>query len=323
VKLRALTFVIVATGAQTLVAVEVDPALPRYESHVIAFPKGASYLTAKGEVAIVGYNDMQEMLAALGARFTALHPEFHFAWDLPGTKAAPAALAAGKSAFAPMGAEMTPPQLAAYEAVTHAPPRMFRVAHASLNPKALSGPLAIFVSGNNPLTSLTCAEAAAIFSGENREAGMKICGVESDAALGIFFRNGVMGGRPFAPDFVGYPQSADVVARIAADAHAIGFAAAMRATPAVKILALASRANEAPVELTEASLVAGRYPLDRCLLIGVRAPVEPWLREFLRFVLSREGQQLIAGSTLGYLPLNANDAATECRKLDARSMAAP
>lgn len=296
-------------------AVPLDPGLEPYRARAVAFPQAVRYVTPAGAIAVVGYNDMKEMLAALGARFEELHPGFRFAWDLPGTKAAPAALAAGTSAFAPMGAPMTLPQLADYEKITHAPPRVFRLAHASLHPRALSGPLAIFVHRDNPLASLTLAEAAAIFSGVDAVRKLRPCGVEADAALGLFFRERVLGGRAFAADFSGYAQSADVVKRVGEDPRAIGYAAAMRATPAVRILALAERAGDTPVALTEDNLVDGHYPLDRHLLICTRAPLEPWVREFLRFALSLDGQGLVAAGTLGYLPLNSREAADELAKL--------
>ena len=309
--LVALLATLIAPGR----AAPVDAALPCYEARAVAAPKDARYVTPNGDIAIVGYNDMKEMLTALGARFGELHPGFRFAWDLPGTKAAPAALAAGTSAFAPMGALMTPPQLADYERITHAPPLVFRIAHASLSAKALSGPLAIFVHRDNPLAALTLDELAAIFSRADSARGLRPCGVEAAAALGLFFRERVLGGKDFSAAFAGLPQSAEVVGRVGEDVRAIGFAAACRATPAVKMLALAERAGDAPVAVTDEDLVAGRYPLDRHLLICARAPLEPWLREWLRFVLSRDGQQIIAAGTLGYLPLNARDAAGELAKL--------
>jgi len=62
--------------------------------------------------------------------------------------------------------------------------------------------------------------------------------------------------------------------------------------------------------------VAGRYPLDRCLLVYVRAPVSPVAREFLRLLLSREGQAAVAATPQKYLPLSAQDAAMERRRLE-------
>lgn len=294
---------------------KVDPALLRYDPRAVEPPTAAAYMQPDGAIAVVGYNDMAEMLRALGTRFGELHPGFRFAWILPGTKAAPAALADGRSAFAPMGAPMTPPQLVEYERITHTPPLVFRMAHASLSPRALSGPLAVFVHRDNPLNSLTLAELAAIFSGADTGRGLRPCGVEPDAALGLFFRERVLGERGWAKDFVGVSQSAEVVRRVGEDLHAIGFAAACRTTPVVKMLALSERDGESPVAVSEKNLMAGRYPLDRHLLICARTPLEPWLREFLRFVLSREGQEIVAAGTLGYLPLNSGEARVQLSEL--------
>ena len=306
-----------SAAGQRTVAADPNGFIP-LPTPMLEFPHGASYVTPAGLIAIVGYNDMAEMLGALTARFTALHPGFNFAFDLRGTRTAPPALAAGKSALAPMGAEFSAGELAAYRAATGGDPVVMRLAHASLDPRALSGPLAIFVHRDNPLTSVTLDELAAIFSDEAHAGalGLAPCGVAADAALGLFFRQRVLGERAFSREFTGFPQSADVVARVAADPRAIGFAAAMRATPAVKILALTPRAGEAPVALTADNLVAGRYPLARHLLLHARRPLEPWVRQFLRFALSPEGQAIVAAGTLGYLPLGAADAADERARLD-------
>ena len=91
------------------IAAEVDPALPRYEPRAFELDRSAPYLNAEGSVAVVGYNDMRDMMEAWAKRFTAAHPAVRFALDLRGTRFAPAALASGASAFAPMGALLTPP----------------------------------------------------------------------------------------------------------------------------------------------------------------------------------------------------------------------
>src|SRR5438270_13639442 len=115
-------------------------------------------------IRIVGYNDMAEMLQAFDARFATEHPGVRFALELKGTRTAPPALAAGTSALAPMGAEFSAEELAGYRAATGGEPIEFRIAHASLSRKALSGPLAIIVRADDPRVSLTLPEVAAIFS---------------------------------------------------------------------------------------------------------------------------------------------------------------
>jgi phosphate transport system substrate-binding protein len=61
------------------------------------------------------------------------------------------------------------------------------------------------------------------------------------------------------------------------------------------------------------------YPLVRSIYIYLNRPpgkpVEPRLKEFLRFVLSREGQQIVADNA-SYLPLTADVVREQRRKLD-------
>ena len=301
----------VTVGAQ----VADDANMPAYEPQPLAFPRGASYVTPAGAITIVGYNDMQGMMEALDARFSALHPGFTFALSLKGTKTAPPALARGESAFAPMGAEFTPDQMADYLAVTGGPPLVFRIAHDSVGDKALSGPLAIIVHQDNPLASLTLAEVADIFSGRSTR-GLHPGGLKPELALGIFLRERTGLGAAFGPGFKGFVQSSEVVGWVAGDPLAIGFAAVNRVKPGVKVLAIAPDAATAPVALTAENVRAGRYPLDRFLLIYAKPPLDSFVREYLRFVLSREGQAIIATDVLGYLPLNAKEAAAELTKLE-------
>ena len=291
-----------------------DPTPWFYAPRPVAVPHDARYVNTDGAIEVIGYNDMAEMLQALNARFAATHPGFKFALTLKGTRTGPPALAKGESAFAPMGAEFSPQELADYRAATGGDPLLFRVAHCSLNPKALSGPLAIFVHQDNPLFSLTLTEVADIFSGRATR-GLQPAGLEPQLALALYLCDRVPGLGRFAPNFKGFKQSADVVNHVAANPAAIGFAAAMRSLPGVKILALARTPGDVAVEPNEGSIRAGTYPLDRFLLIYVRKPLEPWVQEYLRFVLSQEGQEVIARSTLDYLPLNAVELAAERKKL--------
>jgi phosphate transport system substrate-binding protein len=335
-KSRAGTFAVaallLAAGSH---AASVDPALPRYEAGAVEMPRSASYVSPEGAVTVVGYNDMRDMLEPIAALFTASHPDIRFKLLLPGTRFAPAALAKGESAFAPMGAVFTPAQLAEYRSIRSEDPVAFRVAHASLDPKALSGPLAVFVHRDNPLASLTLDQVARVFSGEARHWGdlsvegdwaqrpITTYGLSAGTALSFAFKDAVMGTRAFSPRMNGLPQSAEVVEKISQDPLAIGFAAAMRAAGAARVLPLAARAGDDPVMPTGESIVANRYPLGRFLLIYAPRPVTPLVREFLRLVLSREGQQAVAATPQKYLPLSAQDAAAELDRVTRASPALP
>jgi phosphate transport system substrate-binding protein len=328
----SLAIILACSGAGWAESLEIDPRLPHYVPHPVSLPKEARYLTPEGEIMVIGYNDMFGMLTALNGRFAADHPGYKFKLELKGTRTAPPALTQGLSAFAPMGAEFSDADLAAYRSATGSDPVVFRIAHASLNPRARSGPLAIYVHRNNPLEILAMDVAARIFAPQNTgdeitnwnqlglpNAPIRPCGLSEETALGRFMQKHKFGGRRYATNFTGFSQSADAVRRVSEDPEAICFAALNLATPKVKVLAITA-AGEPPSQGSAADIVAGRYPLDRYLYIYIRRlpgqALDPIAREYLRLVLSREGQEAIAREDLEYLPLNASDLAQELAKLD-------
>ncbi|CAM4030796.1 PstS family phosphate ABC transporter substrate-binding protein [Roseateles saccharophilus] len=292
----------------------------------------APYLNADGAVRIVGYNDMQDMLAAITALFQRAHPEARFELVLKGTRTAPQALARGISLFAPMGAEFSAAELADYARLTGGGvPLPFRVAHDSLNPAALSAPLGVFVDARNPVASLSLAQLARVFSGEVTSWGplglagewakrpIHLCGMAPVTALGALMLRR-LGLASFAPGLRGFVQSRDAVACVAADPLALGFGSLNRGVPGVRPVPLSTQDGGPAFAGTPEDIVSGRYPLDRHLLIYLRTDpatrrVDPLARELLRLLLSSEGQQLIADGALGYLPLNAQERAEELRRL--------
>ncbi|HEU5442909.1 MAG TPA: substrate-binding domain-containing protein, partial [Steroidobacteraceae bacterium] len=295
----------------------------------------APCLTANGAISIVGYNDMREMLESLDALFARSHPGTRFLLTLRGTRTAPAALAAGRSLLAPMGAAFSPEELAAYRRDVGSEPIAFRIAHDSLDPRARSAPLAIFVPTANPVPRLDFAQLERIFAARGAGLSWGQLGVEgaladrpvhayglaASTALGRFMRRRVIAGQPFDKRFIGLSESAEVVREVGNDPLGVGFAAMNRATPAVRIVPLSHREGERPSRGTATDLIAGRYPLDRYLLIYVRLPpgghLDPIARDYLRLALSGEGQRAIASGHLGYLPLSAAEASAERAKLEA------
>src|SRR2546430_7505722 len=103
------------------------------------------------------------------------------------------------------------------------------------------------------------------------------------------------------------------------DLYGIGYAGLLYHNPGVKPLALAAK-NGAPfVEPTRLSVLNHSYPLTRMITIFLnrapRTPPEPKLQEFLRYVLSREGQQAVLREGHGYLPILAPFTNEELQKL--------
>jgi len=324
-----------AGSAETVAPLTVDGRLPHFTPAPLPLPEGASYQSADGAIRIVGYNDMQGILARINARFQQAHPEFRFELILKGTRTAPAALADGSSLLAPMGAEFSDVELTGYTQRTGTAPILFRVAHDSLNPAALSAPLAIFVGQRNPVARISLEQLAKVFLVTHEGDGIAtwgqlglggawaarpihLCGLAPTTALGHLLQRR-LGGAPFAVGFAGFPQSRDAVACVAADPLAIGFAAMNRGTAGVRVVPLSERADDAPSAGTREDIVSNRYPLDRYLLVYLRADnqqrIDPVAREYLRLMLSYEGQQEIAHEALGYLPLNVRECEAELQRL--------
>jgi phosphate transport system substrate-binding protein len=312
---------------------QVLASLPHYAPREVPMPGDSKYLGSDGSISIVGYADMQQMLGALGRIFAAVHSGFRFRIVGAETYAAPLALASGVSALAPMGAEFDDVDVVAYRRLVGSYPMAFHIAHDPATPEAKSGPMGIFVHPANPLESVTTAQVAEIFSrgsaggeivswGElglsatdwsNRK--IEPCGTSFDVGIGAFMQ-AQFGGRPPAAHFLPITQSEDVIRYVASHPGAIGYAKLNNATAQVKLLAIADGRNGGPSRATADDLMNGKYPYDRMLLLYARQPLEPWVREFLRLVFSREGQEAIATSPPHYLPVNPGEARRELAQLD-------
>lgn len=140
-----------------------------------------------------------------------------------------------------------------------------------------------------------------------------------DNEVTTHFREVVCRGAQFQGDvkIPGKGVSVDVVGAVADDPSGIGFAGFAYQSKGVKALAL-GETDAGPFHVANLENCASfRYPLDRPLHFYVNrkpgAPLDPIVREFINFVLSREGQQLNAEEN--YFPLTPELAAAQTGKL--------
>lgn len=295
-------------------------------------PPRPAYVEADGAVRIVGYNDMRWMLEALDRQFARTHPGARFDLLLKGTRTAPAALADGSSLFAPMGAEFTDQALRQYRRRVGADPLRFRVAHAALDPRARSSPLAIYVNPANPLRAISMRQLRAIFASpgqltEGAQLGLggawarwriRPCGLAADTALGVFMRRHHFGGAPYVDTtYRGFRESAAVLRHVAADPAALCFADLNQANPGVRVVGIRLPAGAGVSRGSPQDIVSGRYPLDRHLYVYLRAPAagDPLACAYLALMLSAQGQRIIAAAAPGYLPLSDAERVSERRRL--------
>jgi phosphate transport system substrate-binding protein len=103
--------------------------------------------------------------------------------------------------------------------------------------------------------------------------------------------------------------------------YAIGIAGMMHVKdyPNVKVLKVTPRKGEPAVALTPETVANRTYPLKRDAFFYVNRapgkPLDPAVREFMRFVLSREGQEIIARVNY-YYPLTREYLDQQLKKLD-------
>ena len=110
-------------------------------------------------------------------------------------------------------------------------------------------------------------------------------------------------------------QTADAVAK---DRYGIGYSGYGFATPQTKRIAVAPRGSSNAVELNLETLHSRAYPLFDEVYFYFRhdegKPIDPKVREFLRYILSREGQDAVQRDAK-YIPLTAAVVREQLKKL--------
>ena len=114
---------------------------------------------------------------------------------------------------------------------------------------------------------------------------------------------------------------ADVPKQVAGDPYAIGFTGMGHLAAGIRTVPLALDADKPFVDASYENVALARYPLSRVADIVLTRwpgrPLDPALREFVRFILSREGQQIALDQGV-MLPLRATQA-DDARRLLAAS----
>lgn len=337
----------------------VDPALPGYHPEPVSVPEHRGYVLPDGSVRIVGFDDMNGMVTRWDTLFAEDHPSVRFTPILKGNGTAIPAITYDMTLFAPEGGGATLLELLPYEKIYGSKKDpvaalIIRVAHGSLTPGATMSPLAIIVNKSNPISSITTEQVASIFStgagtGDTTSwsqiglggtlAGKPIhpTGLYWDAYqrpedqyMGeyMMYRHfGPFPGQVFSPNYEQYYKYADVVRKVASDPLAIGIVALNKVTPDVKVVPLPALDGNGLTTASAADLIADRYPYARDLYLYIRrepgTPLDPLVAEYLRLVLSKQGQEVVAADPRGYLPLNARDVQLELERLDHAKTWAP
>jgi phosphate transport system substrate-binding protein len=318
-------------AATTSRAATADPSLPSY------VPRGH---VAGTEVGYTGMDTVEQMMAAWNTAFRKFQPGAHFSViqkDGLGPE--------DRIALGPHTLEVFHPTDLAYANTYGYEPFRIKVCAAAYILKSHVSAIGVYVNKDNPLTTISLRKLDAIFSAERRRGypadittwgQLGLSGPWADRPIHLYgfywrddvtdyFRKLVMLDAPFKPTYEvpGNDMSrstptvaAAIMSALAQDPDGISFGNASYMTDQVKAIGLSNGGVESQFTLTD--VASGRYPLQRYLYIYVSRkpgqPLAPLVKEFLRFVLSRQGQSLVSADH--YLPLPASIDQQEMEKLD-------
>lgn len=302
--------------------------------------------TVSGVIRVWTNPEMQETVRRWSAGFRHYHPGAQVAADYRGSDVAVAGLYTRAADLALLGREATPSEIQAFEWIYRFRPTRVEVLTGSLDQPGHSPALAVFVHKDNPLASLSLAQLDALFDhearrgahpiatwgqlglgGEWKDRPIRLYTYDAWSGSGRYFRHAALEDsrnlnwdrlREVADSGAGRNDAGRrILAALAADRYGIAVASLSPDSPGARPLALAGSAGEAPLMPSRDALVARRYPLYRSVVALVNRapgqPIDPKVAEFLRYVLSREGQAAAEGG--GYLPLAAPDAARQLERL--------
>lgn len=287
---------------------QVDENLPRYET-----VSGIS-----GNLSSIGSDTLNNLMTLWAEEFQGNYPNVNIQIQGAGTSTAPPAMTEGTANFGPMSRAPSAREQQAFEERHGYPLTVVGVAIDML---------AVYVNRDNPIQGLSLPQVDAIFS-STRRCGhpnditrwgqVGLTGAWANRDFTIYSRNAVSGtygyfkqhalcDGDYRPSINEQPGSSAVVQGVTESINGIGYSGIGYRTSGVRAIPLSRETGGALVEPTADNAGSGEYPLARFLYIAVNKYPNRLLqsleREFLRMVMSRQGQEVVVRD--GYVPLTA------------------
>lgn len=301
---------LVAVSALSANEARVDPDLPEY----------TPVAGVSGNLNSIGSDTLNNLMLLWAEEFRAIYPNVNIQIQGAGSSTAPPALIDGTAQIGPMSREMTGAEMDRFESKHGYKPTEVRVGIDAL---------AVFVNRENPIKGISLREIDAIFSNTFRQGasgpitqwgGLGLSGDWRNRPISVYGRNSVSGTYGFfksaalaGGDFDGnryqeQPGSSTVVQSITADRFGIGYSGIGYTTSGVRAIPIAKEHGGEHFEPNAENCISGEYPLARFLFVYVnkdpRREMDRLTYEFLRFVNSKQGQEVVVRD--GYFPLPAS-----------------
>ena len=297
-------------------AVQLDPALADHKQ-----VSGVS-----GSLKSIGSDSLNNLMTLWAEGFRASYPNVQIEIEGKGSTTAPPALVAGTAHFGPMSRPMKGAEIDSFEKKFGYKPTAIRTAVDAL---------AVYVHKDNPIKCLSLQQVDAMFS-KTRRGGEKAdittwgqLGLTGDwAARGIslYGRNSASGTYGYFKEvglFNGdykdsvkeQPGSSTVVQGVASDMAGVGYSGIGYKTADVKAVPISAKSGETCYDATAENAYAGDFPIARFLYVYINRnpaqPLDPVRAEFIRYMLSKQGQQATLKD--GYFPVAAMTAKADLK----------
>ncbi len=298
--------------------VKLDPGLAAYKP-----VSGVS-----GNLSSIGSDTLNNVMTLWAETYNRFYPNVKIQIEGKGSSTAPPALIAGTAQLGPMSRPMKSSEIDAFEKKFGYKPTQIRAAVDAL---------AVFVNKDNPVKCLSLKQVDGIFSRSRRFEGedvtrwshlgltgdwaarpVSLYGRNSASGTYGFFKEHALRNGDFKNSVKEQPGSAAVVQGVTVDRFGIGYSGIGYTTAGVRAVPLSGTEGGKCVEPSAENAYAGVYPLARFLYVYINRapgkPLDPLIREFVKFVVSREGQQVVLKD--GYFPITARIAREELAKVE-------
>jgi phosphate transport system substrate-binding protein len=315
---------------------KVDPSLPTWVP-------GPVSVEPEEELNIVGADVMDEITLGWAKLMRKAYPRLSVTMEARASGAGAPALVAGTGHLAPVGRELLPAEHKAFVDKFGYEPFSVRVATGSAGSLGKTAASIVIVDKDNPLKGLSLAQLDAIYS-TSRKRGhapirtwgdlgltgawvdrpIHLYGLKSPNGIEQYIKQRVMLGGDYRTDIEftkgrGFTHAFNVAAEdMAKHPGGLTYALLANVTPDVKVVPLSEEDGGPYFAPTVQNVYTHDYPLSRYVYIFVNRPpgkaLEPKVREFLKAVLSKQGQQVVADEGV-YIPLQAHVVREELAKL--------
>ena len=296
-----------------------------------------------GHLQSIGADTMETLMKFWIEDFQKVYPNVKIAMEAKASGTAGPALTNGTADLGPVAREMLPGEEAEFVKKFGYKPYAVRVAGGSYRTPGKTHAIAFFVNEKNPIEKLSYDQVDAIFT-STRKRGYKeatkwgdvgatgawadkpihLWGLIRPNGIAHFLEQRVLEGGQWKSGIeerttVGSLAALDATNQgVAKDPYAIGYAGFGNIMPGVKSVALAQDGGGPYYKGTFDEVLEQKYPLSRVIYIYVNRapgkPLDPKVREFLRFVLSAKGQEDVVKEGI-FLPLPLSMDQEELAKL--------